>query len=330
MSTTTLDFLSTDHVPRFAHLITDDLRKWIVDQAKAGVTPEAALQGMLAVGWVEEQAVDILETVMREYLTGQSKKPKVIISENTLKAAANPLKEDHDRFAMPESLPKLRRDNKELHLAAAPAAEGEDLFPAVRPYVIAHMESPQVVVLGNFLSDQECDAIIAMATPRMQRSTVTSFATGESYVDPIRSSQGMFFQRLENELISRIDRRIAHYFQWPVEFGEGLQILKYVPGAEYKAHQDYFDPHSSGYDAVVTKRGGQRIGTVVMYLNDPEAGGATGFPDVGLEVSPKRGNAVFFCYPTPEARWKCLHAGTPVVAGEKWIATKWMRNNVFT
>ena len=74
---------------------------------------------------------------------------------------------------------------------------------------------------------------------------------------------------------------------------------------------------------------GQRVGTIVMYLGEPEKGGATVFPDVHMEVAPKRGNAVFFSYERPHPSTKTLHGGAPVLAGMKWIATKWLRERRF-
>ncbi len=75
------------------------------------------------------------------------------------------------------------------------------------------------------------------------------------------------------------------------------------------------------------KHGGQRVATLVMYLNDVEAGGSTVFPEVGLDVLPRRGHAVYFAYTTEEGQLdkRSLHGGSPVSAGEKWIATKWFR-----
>jgi prolyl 4-hydroxylase len=113
-----------------------------------------------------------------------------------------------------------------------------------------------------------------------------------------------------------------------VNHGEGLQILRYRPGAEYRPHHDYFDPVHPG-TAKILERGGQRVGTLVMYLNTPEGGGATTFPDVGLEVAPVRGNAVFFSYDRAHPSTRTLHGGAPVTAGEKWVATKWLRQGVF-
>jgi prolyl 4-hydroxylase len=125
-----------------------------------------------------------------------------------------------------------------------------------------------------------------------------------------------------------IEARVAALLNWPLDHGEGIQVLRYRPGAEYRPHHDYFDPAHPG-TAHVLKRGGQRVGTLVMYLNTPQGGGATTFPDVGLEVAPIRGNAVFFSYDRPHASTRTLHGGAPVTAGEKWVATKWMREGVF-
>jgi prolyl 4-hydroxylase len=113
-----------------------------------------------------------------------------------------------------------------------------------------------------------------------------------------------------------------------VRNGEGIQVLHYAPGAGYKPHYDYFDPNGPGTPSIL-QHGGQRVGTVVMYLNEPEKGGGTTFPDVSFEVAPKRGNAVFFSYERPHPDSKTLHGGAPVIAGEKWIATKWMRAGEF-
>ena len=66
-----------------------------------------------------------------------------------------------------------------------------------------------------------------------------------------------------------------------------------------------------------------------LYLNTPEKGGGTTFPDVHLEVAPQRGNAVFFSYERPHPSTRTLHGGAPVIAGDKWIATKWLREREF-
>jgi prolyl 4-hydroxylase len=71
------------------------------------------------------------------------------------------------------------------------------------------------------------------------------------------------------------------------------------------------------------------VGTLVMYLNSPTKGGGTTFPDVHLEVAPRRGSGVFFSYDKPHPSTKTLHGGAPVIEGEKWVATKWLREGEF-
>jgi prolyl 4-hydroxylase len=113
--------------------------------------------------------------------------------------------------------------------------------------------------------------------------------------------------------------------------GEDLQVMRYGVGAEYTPHFDYFDLDRPGQAAHLAN-GGQRIASLVIYLNDVEAGGETVFPEVGLSVAPAKGSAVYFAY--TDARSRCdplsFHAGAPVQRGEKWIATRWMRERAFT
>jgi prolyl 4-hydroxylase len=190
-------------------------------------------------------------------------------------------------------------------------------------------QQPPLVVFDDFLSDEECRALIELAAPRMSRSLTVDVQTGGEETHQSRTSQGMFFERGESELVSRIEARIAHLLGWPVQNGEGLQVLRYAPGAEYLPHFDYFDPAAPGTPAIL-QRGGQRVATLVMYLHEPEAGGATVFPDAALSVLPKRGSAVFFSYSQPHPDSLTLHAGAPVLSGEKWIATKWLREREFS
>lgn len=188
--------------------------------------------------------------------------------------------------------------------------------------VLSSMVLPRVVVLGNFLSNEECEELINLAKPKIARSTV--MGDNGSVLHDARTSMGMFFQRGENDLCLKIERRIAELLKWPICNGEGMQVLWYGPGAEYKPHYDYFDP-AFGYSEAALKRAGQRVATLIMYLNTPEQGGGTIFPDVGFEAFAQKGNAVFFSYDIPHASTKSLHGGSPVLKGEKWAAVKWIR-----
>ncbi|WP_123565397.1 2OG-Fe(II) oxygenase [Pseudomonas vranovensis] len=195
--------------------------------------------------------------------------------------------------------------------------------------VLHTMAHPHIVVFGDLLSAEECDGLISAARSRLTRSLAMDVETGVSSVSNTRTSDEMSFERGENALVSLVEQRIATLLRWPVAFAEGLHILRYSPGAEFVPHYDYFSAEGPGSETVLA-RGGQRIGTLLIYLQEPERGGSTLFPDVGFEVVPKRGCGVFFSYDKPDPSTLTLHGGAPVLAGEKWVATKWLHEREFT
>lgn len=286
---------------------TPELRQWIIDQSVAGCMPEVVLAAMVTAGWKADVAEATMEQTLRDHLKQlRAGRPAV-----PAQAAAAP---DTPAQRVPE-----------IALSGSPRRiDAGDRWVDV----VASLSQPRVVVLGGLLSHDECDGLIDAARPRLARSLTVQTSTGGEELNPDRTSHGMFFNRGETELVKRIESRIARVVNWPVENGEGMQVLNYQVGAEYKPHYDYFDPAEPGTPTIL-KRGGQRVGTVVMYLNEPTRGGGTTFPDVGLEVAPVRGHAVFFSYNRPHPGTMTLHGGAPVLEGEKWVATKWMRERVF-
>jgi prolyl 4-hydroxylase len=280
-----------------AQTITPELREWIIAQASAGFTPDVVLNSMLASGWDEDTATRALEETLRSHLV------------------------DHARA---HGLPEPRPVPEPMSLDGRTVLDGGDREVAV----LASMLNPRVIVLGGLLSHEECDELVELARARLVRSETVQVETGASEVNEARTSDGMFFSRGEHPLCERIEARIAELTQWPVVNGEGLQILRYRPGAEYKPHYDYFDPEQPGTPTIL-QRGGQRVATLVMYLNTPTRGGATTFPDVHMSVAPVKGNAVFFSYDRPHPMTRSLHGGAPVLEGEKWVATKWLREGRF-
>jgi prolyl 4-hydroxylase len=196
--------------------------------------------------------------------------------------------------------------------------------------VLFRFAAPRIVLLGNVLSAEECDALCAHVDQRLTRSPVVANGSGAAKVDAERTSQGAMLARGETEFIARIEERLAALAKWPVERGEGLQVQRYGIGNEYRPHYDWFDPSMPGPRKHL-ERGGQRVGTFILYLCDVERGGGTSFPGIGLEVQPKKGNALYFAntdsYGAPDR--DTLHAGMPVVKGVKFIVNKWLRQTEY-
>jgi prolyl 4-hydroxylase len=200
-----------------------------------------------------------------------------------------------------------------------------------RVRVALRLERPMVAVLDNVFSPEECDDLIALATPRLQPSTIVDPASGKDVMSMARTSEGMFFRPQENALLERIDRRLALLMGLPLENGEGLQVLHYLAGgAQSSPHFDFLMPTNAANEASLA-RSGQRVSTLVAYLNDPQAGGETVFPEAGITVAPRKGSALYFeyCNGAGQLDPLSLHAALPVLAGEKWVATRWMRQRAF-
>jgi prolyl 4-hydroxylase len=280
-----------------AQHVTPDLRRWILTQVSEGHSVESILQAMRASGWNDAVALVAYERTVSEASIGS---PALAV--------------ELPRSAVP--VPQLPDGAHKVTVA------GHSVD------IVTSLLEPRVIVFGGLLSHAECDELVALAQARLARSETVQVSTGASEVNVSRTSEGMFFGRGENPVCARIEERIATLLNWPLENGEGLQILRYSPGAEYKPHYDYFDPAQPGTPAIL-KRGGQRVASVVMYLSAPQRGGATVFPDVNLEVSPVKGNAVFFSYDRAHPSTRTLHGGAPVLEGEKWVATKWLRQGRF-
>ena len=195
--------------------VTSELRQWIVAQAAAGQPPEAVIEAMLKSGWSEDVAMVALEETLRDHLAEDAR------------ARGLPV---------PVAVPEPLLAGNETVLAAGDR----------EVQVLAAMRNPRIVVLGGLLTHDECDELMALAEARLARSETVQLDTGGSEVNAARTSEGMFFGRAEHAVCERIEARIAALLDWPVENGEGLQILRYKPGAEYKPHYDYFDPSQPG------------------------------------------------------------------------------------
>ena len=193
-------------------------------------------------------------------------------------------------------------------------------------------QQPRIALLGNVLSKEECESIIALARPQLAPSVLLDNASARPFVTQQRTSNGMHFRPKENLLIETLEKRIAELTGIPMERGEGMQVLHYPEGGEYRPHFDFFPPEQPGSIGQL-QRGGQRVVTLIVYLNDVAEGGETIFPKINVNIKPVQGNALLFAYTNAnnELDRNTLHGGAPVIKGEKWIMTKWMRegNNSF-
>jgi len=191
--------------------------------------------------------------------------------------------------------------------------------------VLMKIKNPDITLYKDFVTDIEAIELIQMAKSRLERSKVVDEKDGGYATSDARTSSVAYFQKRETPLIAQIENRIAQVTGTTVDQGEGLQVLKYEVGQEFRPHHDYFPDLGMPYEQ--KDKGGQRILTAIIYLSAPKLGGETEFPELGLEVKAVQGNMLTFRYENLDP--KTLHCGKPVLAGEKWIVTKWVRKETF-
>jgi prolyl 4-hydroxylase len=281
-----------------------EVRDWIAANLTRGVAPRAIVNEMISRNNAPELASAMVEAVSSSFLYGAP------LPGDKLEVGGPPLSYQPEPLRVPDG-PMIQIGERKVR-------------------VLSRLQRPAAVHLANFLSADECEQLIALARPRLDRSTVVDPVTGRNVVAGHRSSHGMFFRLGETPLIARLEARIAALTATPVENGEGLQMLHYEEGAESTPHVDYLVTGNEANRESIA-RSGQRMGTLLMYLNDVESGGETVFPQLGWSVVPQRGHALYFEYGNSGGLCdpSSLHASLPLRGGDKWVATKWIRSRRF-
>jgi prolyl 4-hydroxylase len=175
--------------------------------------------------------------------------------------------------------------------------------------------------MRNFLSASECAELVAFIDANCAPSGVYTTSTD----DDIRSSDTRFFKKDES-LAPRIDARISVLTGLDPRKGETWQGQRYGEGQHFKVHHDAFDT-DTWYWHEARPKGGQSTWTVMIYLNEPEAGGETHFPEAAVSITPETGMLVLWnnLDARGEINQAALHEGCQIIAGRKYIMTKWFR-----
>ncbi|WP_086734503.1 2OG-Fe(II) oxygenase [Erythrobacter colymbi] len=186
-------------------------------------------------------------------------------------------------------------------------------------------ERIELFAVGGFLSDGECARLCTMIDAVARPSSLHEL----DYASGFRTSySGDLDPR--DPFVAGISQRIDGLLGVEAAIGEPVQGQRYRPGQEFKPHNDWFYT-SEGYWPQEEARGGQRSWTAMAYLNAVEAGGATAFTLLGLEIEPKPGVLLLWNNALPDGRPNpaALHAGCPVERGSKYIITKWYRTRAW-
>ncbi|XP_061347636.1 probable prolyl 4-hydroxylase 9 [Gastrolobium bilobum] len=236
--------------------------------------------------------------------------------------------------------PRLLESTKEeAEYNLLPAGEfGDDSITSI-PFQVLSWK-PRALYFPNFATAEQCENIIDVAKAGLKPSSL-ALRKGETEENTkgIRTSSGVFVSASEdkNGILDVIEEKIARASMIPRTHGEAFNILRYEVGQRYNSHYDAFNPTEYG------PQKSQRIASFLLYLTDVQEGGETMFPFenganmdgsygyeacIGLRVRPRQGDGLLFYSLLPNGTIDptSLHGSCPVIKGEKWVATKWLRD----
>lgn len=188
----------------------------------------------------------------------------------------------------------------------------------------ASWDQPRIV--QNVLTPEECKYIIDKAEPMFTRSSVV----GVDGPDASRTSQTAWISK-EDPVARKVFEKALEATGKTMDECEDLQVVKYEPNTYYREHHDSCCDDTQAC-ANFEKDGGQRVATLLVYLNSDFTDGETHFPNLDLKLKAEPGSAILFrplgsdeakCHP------KALHAGLPISSGVKYVCNAWVRENKF-
>ena len=188
--------------------------------------------------------------------------------------------------------------------------------------------SPRISVARDLLSPAACAWLIQRAQGRVLPAQTFDSQSGAARSDSGRSNSAWELALDDLDLVVLMVRaRIAATAGVPVGALEPVQVLHYAPGQSFARHFDFLDPDVPGYTAEIA-RNGQRIATVLTYLNADYQGGETDFPQVGIRFRGEPGDGLLFANVDPAGApdRASLHAGLAPTSGEKWLLSQWVRD----
>jgi len=214
-----------------------------------------------------------------------------------------------------------------------PDAWPEDVLPAASlaagptPSCTRWSDRPLVETYDGVLSALECEFIVALGEPHLAPSGTIDEGDPTLKRSDYRTSMEMSFYTFQEDFTLRwLQWRMVDLVGAPLSHAEHTVLLRYLPGQQYRPHRDYLPPSAAGMGPGPNEPG-QRVNTLFCFLSEVESGGETAFPLQHLKIDPRVGRMVFFrnVLENGQPDTLTLHAGLPVVRGEKWLATLWTR-----
>ncbi len=195
------------------------------------------------------------------------------------------------------------------------------------PVVTTQRHDPRLLTASRILPAEFCEYLIGIAAPLLQRAEVND-ALGQAQVHSMRTNSHARFGLTNTDVLGVLAaRRVSQVIGEPFENQEDTMVLRYLPGEAYDDHYDFVDPRVPQFQRELALQG-QRVATVLIYLNEEYTSGETEFPALGWRYRGAQGDALAWRNVTAAGQpdMRTLHAGRPPASGEKWLLSKWIRD----
>jgi prolyl 4-hydroxylase len=189
-------------------------------------------------------------------------------------------------------------------------------------------DDPLIQVIDDFVTATERQHIIGQTSGKLDIAFVS--AVGAAKESDGRTGSVAWVKHDQTPIVRGLVKRVSNLVGIPVRHAESLQVVHYAETEQYRPHFDAYDM-STEKGKQRTAKGGQRLVTALMYLNEVEDGGGTIFPKLDIEVEAKPGRIVIFHNIADRdvqdltRNPRSLHGGSPVWGGEKWACNLWFR-----
>jgi prolyl 4-hydroxylase len=181
----------------------------------------------------------------------------------------------------------------------------------------------ELFVMKSFLDPAICSALVQRIDARRRPSEIAD----DLGIADFRTSETCDLD-WRDPVVAAVDGAISQLLGIPLDRSEPIQGQRYAPGQEFKPHTDTFEPAKADYFTHCAETG-NRSWTAMIYLNQPEEGGATRFKTIGKTIRPETGKLLAWNNLLPDGRPNpaTLHQGMKVRKGAKYIVTKWFREH---
>ena len=178
------------------------------------------------------------------------------------------------------------------------------------------------VRVDDVLTAEDCRYIMSLADPIFDRSMNIG-------PDGVRTSETAWIDKTDPVARKVFDRALELLADGrTLDNCENLQVVRYREGTFFAPHHDSCCEGTDGC-RMFAEDGGQRVGTLIVYLNENFTDGETMFPAYkgGVKLKATPGNGIFFkplgadgkCHPLAP------HEGRPVSSGVKYMCNAWIR-----